>query len=134
MTVRPQKFENSTGFLPEERQWFTGLINDLGFVDAYRELHPDDVAYTFWDQKRLLRPVNCGWRIDYFLLSAGLRPLLRKCDIWSRVIGSDHCPVVLELDLIPHEHYAVPDNATEFSSGEKVSTYNSSDSFLHRSK
>lgn len=72
---------------------------DSGFVDAFRFLHPNEVAYTYWSYRFKARERNTGWRIDYFLLSNSLREKVKAVNIYSDVMGSDHCPIGLEIDL-----------------------------------
>ena len=88
----------NSGFTFEERQEFTTLLN-TGFIDTYRHLHPDvEGAYTWWSYMRNVRERNIGWRIDYFLISESLLPYLKAASIHADVMGSDHCPIVLEMD------------------------------------
>ena len=95
----PQSNRRNPGFSDEEREKMTRLL-DSGFVDTFRALHPDTTgAYSWWSYRFNARKNNAGWRIDYFIVSQRLRGLIRSADIWSEVTGSDHCPVVLELDL-----------------------------------
>lgn len=77
-----------------------GMDNFLkaGWIDAYRTLHPDEVAYTYWSYRFKARERNTGWRIDYFLISPSLFPQVREVEILSEIFGSDHCPVLLHLD------------------------------------
>ena len=77
-----------------------GMDNFLqaGFTDAYRTLHPDQVAYTYWSYRFKARERNTGWRIDYFLISESLLPQLREVEILSDIYGSDHCPVRMVMD------------------------------------
>jgi exodeoxyribonuclease-3 len=71
-----------------------------GFVDTFRALHPDEESrYSWWMYMRNARERNIGWRIDYFLVSEALLPAVSGADILSEVMGSDHCPVTLELDM-----------------------------------
>lgn len=70
-----------------------------GFVDSYRMLHPDTEAYTYWSYRFKSRERNTGWRIDYFLISASLMEKVKSVKIYSGILGSDHCPVGLEIDL-----------------------------------
>jgi exodeoxyribonuclease-3 len=70
-----------------------------GFADSFRALHPDEVKYSWWSYRFHAREKNAGWRIDYFLLSGRLLPQVRQSDILTDVLGSDHCPVMLELAL-----------------------------------
>ena len=73
---------------------------DSGFVDTFRYLYPDKTgAYSWWSYRFNARKNNAGWRIDYFLVSERLKEKIRNADIWSEVLGSDHCPVMLELDV-----------------------------------
>jgi exodeoxyribonuclease III len=89
----------NSGFTFEERQEFTALL-DAGFIDTYRYLHPDvEGAYTWWSYMRNVRERNIGWRIDYFLITESLLPYVRTANIHADVMGSDHCPIVLEMDF-----------------------------------
>ncbi|WP_414852448.1 exodeoxyribonuclease III [Brevibacillus sp. IT-7CA2] len=91
---------NNSGFTPEEREKMTSLLA-AGFVDTYRYFYPDQTdAYTWWSFMPKVRERNIGWRIDYFLASEKLAPSLLGAGIDSQVMGSDHCPVVLELGKI----------------------------------
>ena len=84
------------GFTPQERAGFCALIK-AGFVDTFREFEKEGGHYTWWSQMPGVRERNVGWRIDYFLISAALRPGLKSAFIRCDVLGSDHCPVGLEL-------------------------------------
>ena len=70
-----------------------------GFVDSFRYLHPETIAYSWWSYRFKARDKNIGWRIDYFLTSQALKDQIRAASIHSDVLGSDHCPVSLEIDL-----------------------------------
>ena len=72
---------------------------DSGFVDTFRKLHPDEVAYTYWSYRFKSRERNTGWRIDYFLVSSKLMDKVESVRILSDVYGSDHCPIGLEINL-----------------------------------
>ena len=86
------------GFSDEERADFSALLA-AGFTDSFRHLHPEVTdAYTWWSYRRNARASNAGWRIDYFLLSDGLLPHIAEAAIYPQVLGSDHCPVGLELE------------------------------------
>lgn len=88
--------ENS-GFTDEERRKMTDLLAE-GFVDTFRYFYPDkEGAYSWWSYMSKVRERNIGWRIDYFIASEKLIPLLKDASIDSHVLGSDHCPVILEL-------------------------------------
>jgi len=78
-----------------------GMDNFLaaGFVDSFRKLHPDTVAYTYWSYRFKARERNTGWRIDYFLVSPELAGKITKARIYSDIMGSDHCPIGLEIDI-----------------------------------
>lgn len=95
--ARPQANIKTSGFLPEERDWVGRLLGS-GMLDTYRHLNPDKVEYSWWDMKTGARARNVGWRIDYFFVSEALGPALRGASILGDVMGSDHCPVTLELD------------------------------------
>ena len=92
--ARPKENEKNTGFLPEERAWIDQVIK-AGYIDTYRKLNPEKVAYTWWDQKTFARERNVGWRIDYFFVSPDLMSKVKDVKIWDEVLGSDHCPLEL---------------------------------------
>ncbi len=96
--ARPAQNKKTSGFLPEEREAMTRWL-ESGFVDSYRALHPDKVAYSWWTYRANARARNVGWRLDYFLVDEALMPLAQDASILSDVPGSDHCPVALELEL-----------------------------------
>ncbi len=92
----PKANEKSTGFLPEERVWVTRYL-EHSFVDAYRYLYPERVQYTWWTYRFNARAKNVGWRLDYFLVSESLIPMVEDVIVHDEVMGSDHCPVTLVL-------------------------------------
>ena len=95
----PKTNVNNAGFTPQERAAMTKLL-DSGFVDTFRHLHPDVTgAYSWWSYMFSARAKNAGWRIDYFLVSERIADKITLAEIHSDVMGSDHCPVVLEIDL-----------------------------------
>ena len=95
----PGPNRGKAGFSDEERGKFTALL-DAGFVDTFRRLHPDlEGAYSWWSYRFKARQNNAGWRIDYFLVSEKLMDKVTSASIYSEVLGSDHCPVALEIDL-----------------------------------
>ena len=94
----PVRNKNTTGFLPEERAWMTRWF-DSGFVDTFRNLHPDKVSYSWWSMRANARQNNKGWRIDYQSVTDNLRTQLQGAAILNEVVHSDHCPVWLEIDL-----------------------------------
>ena len=94
----PKSNRQNPGFSDEERAKMTQLL-DQGFVDSFRALYPDAVgAYSWWSYRFNASANNAGWRIDYFIVSERLRERIREAAIRSEVYGSDHCPVVLELE------------------------------------
>ncbi len=94
----PKRLSKESGFLPEERAWLTGFF-DLGFVDCFRHFHPGEKErYSWWSYRERARVNNKGWRIDYFSVSPNLVPSLKNCDILDTQEGSDHCPLILELN------------------------------------
>jgi exodeoxyribonuclease-3 len=96
--ARPKRNKTTSGFLEEERAWIDAYL-EHGFVDAWRERNPEaEGQYTWWMYMRNARERNIGWRIDYFLVSEALMPAVTGAEILSDVMGSDHCPIVLELD------------------------------------
>jgi len=87
----------NSGFTDEERGKMTRLL-EAGFIDTFRHLYPDrEDAYTWWSNMPGVRARNVGWRIDYFLASERLAPFVREAGIDAGVLGSDHCPITLEL-------------------------------------
>ena len=95
----PKTNVNNAGFTPQERAAMTKLL-DAGFVDTFRHLHPDATgAYSWWSYMFSARAKNAGWRIDYFLVSQRIADKVTAAEIHSDIMGSDHCPVVLEIDL-----------------------------------
>lgn len=93
--ARPKANEMNTGFLPQEREWIDGVINN-GYIDIFRYQNPNKTgAYTYWDLKTFARERNVGWRIDYFFISPGLLDKVKKANIINTVMGSDHCPIEL---------------------------------------
>lgn len=95
----PASNRGSAGFSDEERGAFTKLL-EAGFTDSFRYLYPDKAeAYTWWSYMFKARERNTGWRIDYFVVSDRLQPAIQDAVIHSSVMGSDHCPVELDLEL-----------------------------------
>ncbi len=94
----PATNRRNAGFTDEEREKMSTLLGS-GFVDTFRHFYPDATGrYSWWSYRFHAREKNVGWRIDYFLVSSRLVPRLKSADICSDVLGSDHCPVVLEMD------------------------------------
>jgi exodeoxyribonuclease-3 len=97
--ARPKANEENTGFLPEERAWLDEVVNH-GYIDTFRYFFPTKTeAYTYWDQKSAARERNVGWRIDYFFISQDLQKKLKSATIHSNILGSDHCPLEITIDL-----------------------------------
>ena len=93
----PVGLSGESGFLPEERAWFDRFLQ-MGFVDTFRHLHPDQAgAYTWWSYVERGRLGNRGWRIDYFCVTKNLVERIRRAEVMDQVVGSDHCPVLLDL-------------------------------------
>ena len=96
--ARPKENEKNTGFLPMERAWIDDFLA-AGFIDTFRMFHSEGGHYSWWDMKTRARERDIGWRIDYFFASEELRSKIRDAYILPQVTGSDHCPVILEIDL-----------------------------------
>ncbi|PWU20902.1 MAG: exodeoxyribonuclease III [Bdellovibrio sp.] len=95
----PVRLSTHSGFLPEEREWFTSFLQ-LGFVDTFRLYHPNERdKYTWWNYREFARISNRGWRIDYICVSENLRGSLRSAEVMDEIEGSDHCPVAVTLEL-----------------------------------
>ena len=95
----PSSNRGNAGFSDQERGCFTELLAG-GFTDSFRHLHPTEVgAYTWWSYMFNARQNNAGWRIDYFLISDRVANTIQSTPIFKDILGSDHCPVGLELDL-----------------------------------
>ena len=95
---RPKENSTVSGFLPEEREWLDRFVAN-GFIDAFRHFHTEPDNYSWWDFKTRARERNVGWRIDYFFISQNLVPSLTSAFIMPDVMGSDHCPVGITLNL-----------------------------------
>ena len=96
--THPKANVRNHGFTEEERSGFTAMVK-AGFIDTFREFEPGGGHYTWWSPMSGARARNVGWRIDYFLISSKLRPRLKRAYIRPEVMGSDHCPVVVELEV-----------------------------------
>lgn len=96
--ARPKDNHKNAGFTDEERQGITNLIQ-AGFVDTFRTLHPDQQRYSWWSHWAKARERNIGWRIDYFFISQALLPNLKTAEIHEKILGSDHCPISIELEF-----------------------------------
>lgn len=95
----PKTNRNNAGFTDQEREKMTVLLSS-GFTDSFRHLHPDaEGAYSWWSYRFHAREKNAGWRIDYFIVSDRLKDKIVRAEILSQIEGSDHCPVLLELEV-----------------------------------
>ena len=91
--------QKNSGFLPEERAWLDELFGDVGYVDGFREVDERPEQYTWWSNRGQAWVKNVGWRIDYGVLSPGLRGSMRAVDIYKAQRFSDHAPLTLDVDL-----------------------------------
>ncbi len=96
--ANPKSNRRNAGFTDEERATFDALLK-AGFVDTFRQFSKEGGHYTWWSNFGKARERNVGWRIDYFCISKMLRPKLKSAGILPHVIGSDHCPITLEIDI-----------------------------------
>lgn len=92
----PKTNRRNAGFTDEEREKMTQLL-DSGFIDTFRSLYPEQVTYSWWSYRFRARERNTGWRIDYFLISERLRDRLEDAKIHTEIMGSDHCPIEVDL-------------------------------------
>ena len=96
----PKTNRRNAGFTDEERGCFTKLL-DKGYIDTFRYFYPDMTGvYSWWSYMFKAREKNSGWRIDYFVVSENLKERLVDAKIHTEILGSDHCPVELEIDLV----------------------------------
>jgi exodeoxyribonuclease-3 len=96
--ARPRANEKISGFLEVERKWIDKVIGK-DYIDTFRIMHPDEIKYSWWSQRSGARERNVGWRIDNFFVSAELRKNIVTAEIHSEILGSDHCPISLELSF-----------------------------------
>ena len=96
--ARPKANENISGFLPIERKWMDRVI-EHGYMDSLREFRKEPGLYTWWDLKSGARKRNVGWRIDYFFVQKELKKHLKDAFIFPDVMGSDHCPIGIDLEF-----------------------------------
>jgi len=94
----PERHKNTSGFLPEEREWMTNFL-DKGFIDSFRYFNNEPEKYSWWSYRQNSREKNLGWRIDYHMVSKNLKNKLISADILSNVYHSDHCPIKLEINI-----------------------------------
>lgn len=96
--ARPKENEGKKGYTKEEREGFENFLAS-GFIDTFRTFHKGNGHYTWWSHWANARARNVGWRIDYFLASKNLKPKIKAAEIHADVMGSDHCPISLTLDI-----------------------------------
>ncbi|OGI56998.1 exodeoxyribonuclease III [Candidatus Nomurabacteria bacterium RIFCSPLOWO2_01_FULL_37_25] len=97
--ARPKENEENTGFLSIERAWIDKVVENK-FIDVWRYFNPNKIeTYTYWDQKTRARDRNVGWRIDYFFADYKLIPKIKKTGMMNDYMGSDHCPITLEIQI-----------------------------------
>jgi len=96
--ARPKENVNTSGFMPVERAWIDKII-DMDYLDIFREYNNQPSQYTYWDQITRARERNVGWRIDYYMISKEMRSLVTNATIHPDVMGSDHCPIGLDLKI-----------------------------------
>lgn len=94
----PKANVKNAGFTPEEREKFQNLLS-AGFTDSYRYLYPDTEKYSWWSYRFKARERNAGWRLDYFLTSDSIKDKITDAEIHTDIMGSDHCPVSLEINI-----------------------------------
>ena len=94
--ARPKENEKISGFLPEEREWIDKFLSH-GYLDTFRMFNQEPDNYTWWDQVTRARDRNVGWRIDYFYISENLKKKIKNAFIMPDVMGSDHCPIGIEI-------------------------------------
>lgn len=94
--TNPKTNTKNPGFLPEERAWMDEFL-EAGYIDVFRFFDPNPGNYTWWSYRFSARERNIGWRIDYFAITENLLDDVKNCEIMSDVMGSDHCPIMLEL-------------------------------------
>lgn len=94
----PKSNANTSGFLPEEREWFDKFV-DLGYIDTFRFFNQEPHQYSWWSYRAGSRGKNLGWRIDYNMVTQNLEKNLKRSVILNQAMHSDHCPVMLEIDF-----------------------------------
>jgi exodeoxyribonuclease III len=96
--ARPKENENISGFLPVERAWIDKFLSQ-GYIDTFRMFNKNPGQYTWWSYRTRARERNVGWRLDYFYVSENLKDNVKASYILSDVMGSDHCPIIIELEF-----------------------------------
>ena len=90
--------KKNSGFLPEERAWLDTLFDDVGFVDAFREIEQEEHSYTWWSNRGQAYANNTGWRIDYHILTPDMKGTVQKTEVYKEERFSDHAPLIIEYD------------------------------------
>jgi exodeoxyribonuclease-3 len=93
--------QKNSGFLPEERAWMDKLLTEMAFVDAFRTIEPGPDQYTWWSNRGQAWAKNVGWRIDYQIITPGLKPTVKSAMIYKEQRFSDHAPLIMEYAIIP---------------------------------
>ncbi|HNR20430.1 MAG TPA: exodeoxyribonuclease III [Bacteroidia bacterium] len=96
--ARPKENVKTSGFMPEERAWVDKIVS-MDYIDIFREYNTNPEQYTYWDQITRARERNVGWRIDYYMISKEMRNMVSNATIHADIMGSDHCPIGLELSV-----------------------------------
>ena len=91
--------QKNSGFLPEEREWMDKLFNKTGFIDAFRVVNPKPDQYTWWSNRGQAWDKNVGWRIDYQIVTPGLKDKIKHATIYKRKRFSDHAPLIIDYDI-----------------------------------
>ncbi len=94
----PERKDNPSGYRPDERQWLSDWL-DSGFYDSFRLIYPEKKQFSWWSYRAASRQRNKGWRIDYICVSEALKDKVKDVQFYSDIVFSDHCPVVLDIDL-----------------------------------
>lgn len=92
--------QKNSGFLPEERAWLDKLFGELGMVDAFREINQSEDQYTWWSNRGRAYEKNVGWRIDYQVVTPGLKPTIKSANIYKDQRFSDHAPLIMDYAII----------------------------------
>ncbi len=98
--ANPKQNIHNAGFTKEEREWINSFLAK-GYIDTFRYLHPKEVKYTWWTYRFHARERNIGWRLDYFIVPKEFIKNVKESEILDKVMGSDHCPIRLSLNLSP---------------------------------
>jgi exodeoxyribonuclease-3 len=92
--------QKNSGFLPEEREWFSGVLDKLGYIDVFRTLNQEPEQYTWWSNRGQAWAKNVGWRLDYQLATPGIACLARRAEIYKAQRFSDHAPLIIDYDYV----------------------------------